>query len=74
MYPMVALAAYCVLGARNWATRKHKELLSTRSLHSRGESLRITPTITDTNRCRITAGAGAGEGKSHAAMMRPNLT
>lgn len=74
MYSMIALAAYSVLGARNGIMRKHKELLPAWSLHSPGESLRITTTTTDTNRCHITAVAEAGEGKSHAAMMRPNLT
>lgn len=74
MYSMIALAAYCMLGARDLVLRKHKELLSTRSLHSRGESLRITRTITDMNTCCITAVAVAGEGNSHAAMMRPYFT
>lgn len=76
MYSMIALVTYCMLGARDLVLRKHKELLSTRSLHSRGESLRITRTITDMNTCCITAVAVAvaGEGNSHAAMMRPYFT
>lgn len=74
MYSMIALAAYCMLGARDLVLRKHKELLSTRSLRSCGESLRVTRTVTDTNRCCITAVAVAGEGNSHAAKMIPDFT
>lgn len=70
MYPMVALAAYCVLGARNWVMRS----CCPHGAYTLVESLRITPAITNTNRCCITAGVGAGVGKCHAAMMRPNLT